>query len=134
MNKIKEVFENQFHERFGIELPEEALTTKQIRAFRQEGWVIQICFGNEGGREYMDYYASHRMTSDRHCRIYEDGELKDMEALSTIRLVSKDPVEDKKLEKEFFERNRRIAKELAEKGFGRTTINQYLATHKMEKP
>jgi len=131
MNKIKEVFDATFD----VPLPEEALRTKQTMFFDSpKGWELQICFGIEDGRGYMDYYASHNMTNDRHCRIYEDGEVKRLEALSGWRLRSDDPVEDKKLEEEFHAYEHRIREELQRKGFTFQTPNQTLSWDVPAKP
>jgi len=40
------------------------------------GWLIQYCFGKDETDEYMDYYTTHRMTTDSHVRIYADGQEK----------------------------------------------------------
>jgi hypothetical protein len=75
--------------------------------------MIQYCFGKDERGEYLDYYAAHRMTDDEHVRIYTDGQVEDLPALSSIRLVSKDPVEDKKLEDEYYHENQQVTRMLA---------------------
>lgn len=37
------------------------------------GWHIQWRTGFLRGRPYLDFYAAHRMTNDRHHRIFDDG-------------------------------------------------------------
>ena len=49
----------------------------------QQGWTISMRFdiGAEDGRERLDYYAMHRMTNDRHVRMYAAGEEEDLPAM-----------------------------------------------------
>jgi hypothetical protein len=68
--------------------------------------------------EYLDYYASRRVTNDRHVRIYADGRCENLPAIRELRLCSKDPKEDARLEAEYFTENQKVAKMLEEKGFG----------------
>lgn len=43
--------------------------------------------------EYLDFYATHRMTDDRHHRIYENGEVEDLPAFRTFYLVDSEEPE-----------------------------------------
>ena len=118
-----------FAERFshwGIEIPEEHVVSRRAGHFSEAGWLIQYCFGKDESGEYLDYYAAHRMTDDRHERIYADGRTKDLPALSTFRLCSPDPVEDARLKRKYDESNRRVTEMLVEKGFDLFTINMSL--------
>ncbi|NYT18316.1 MAG: hypothetical protein GKB98_01760, partial [Methanobacteriales archaeon] len=73
-----------------------------------------------------DYYAAHRMTDDSHRRIYKDGSEESLDAMTSIRLVSKDPEEDKRLEEEYYQHNQEVTRMLADKGFTKFTINMFL--------
>ena len=125
MELIAETFNNRF-DHWEITLPEEDMANRSSGHIQQAGWLIQYCFGINDGGEYLDYYAAHRMTDDEHVRIYTDGQVEDLPALSSIRLVSEDPVEDKRLDDEYYQENQRVAKMLAEKGFDKFTINMFL--------
>ncbi|HHT19465.1 MAG: hypothetical protein ACOX08_09225 [Methanobacterium sp.] len=125
MKLIAETFNSRF-DHWGIVLPEEDMQNRSGGYIQNAGWLIQYCFGNDDHGEYLDYYAAHRMTDDEHVRIYEDGQVKNLPALRSMRLVSKDPVEDKRLEDEYYQENQQIAKMLAEKGFDKFTINMFL--------
>ncbi|MDI9435289.1 MAG: hypothetical protein QM396_04720 [Euryarchaeota archaeon] len=125
MKLIAETFNSRF-DHWGIVLPEEDMQNRSGGYIQNAGWLIQYCFGNDDHGEYLDYYAAHRMTDDEHVRIYEDGQVKNLPALRSMRLVSKDPVEDKQLEDEYYQENQQIAKMLAEKGFDKFTINMFL--------
>jgi len=74
------------------------------------------------------------MTNDRHIRIREDGSEERLPTISTMRFVSQDPEEDRRLAAKHLEENRRTAKMLEDKGFGimgdepgGVRINRFLA-------
>ena len=72
MNPIKQRFDDKFRP-WQIELPLEDLTAERKGSIQASGWTIRYHFGYEGGRGYLEYFASHRMTNDTLNRIYEDG-------------------------------------------------------------
>lgn len=119
-----------FTERFAhwkITLPEEYLKNRCNGFINKAGWLIQFCFGKDEKGEYLDYYASHRMTDDSHVRIYADGHKKNLPALCSWYKLSDDPVEAKRLKDEHDQHNREVVEMLAEKGFDKFTINMYLS-------
>ena len=75
---------NRAFAHWGIELPVDAMSSGVVWLIAQRGWTIWTCFdiGAEDGRERLDYYAMHRMTSDRHVRLYADGEEEGLPAMS----------------------------------------------------
>ena len=110
-----------FDEYFGqwdIQLPPDDVTARRAGRIVAAGWWIVYQFGKDDRGEYLDYYAAHRMTSDTHVRLREDGTRESLPALSEWCLTSKDPVENERLRREFVERNREVARMLDEKGFG----------------
>lgn len=109
-----------------ITLSEEDLKDRRSGYIQEAGWLIQYCFGKDETGEYLDYYAAHRMTDDSHVRIYADGSEESHPALSSIYLVSEDPVEAKRLKDEYYARNREVSKMLSLKGFDKFTINMFL--------
>ncbi|BDZ72031.1 hypothetical protein GCM10025861_25480 [Methanobacterium petrolearium] len=125
MEQIAETFNNRF-DHWNITLPEGDVEGRCSGHVQRSGWLIQYCFGEDENGEYLDYYATHRMTDDEHVRIHADGEVKDLPALSSIHLVSEDPEENNRLEKEYYQENQRVARMLAEKGFDKFTINMFL--------
>jgi hypothetical protein len=122
---IADTFAKRF-DHWKIKIPEENLKNRRGGYIQEGGWLIQYCFGTDENSEYLDYYAAHRMTDDSHVRIYEDGTKKALPALSSIRRISKDPEEDKRLEDEYDKHNAYVTKMLFEKGFDKFTINMYL--------
>ena len=67
---------NKDFETWSIELPEEAVENRQRGKIVKSGWTIGYLFGTDEAGDYLDYYASHRMTNDRHVRLYADGSSK----------------------------------------------------------
>ena len=126
MNLISDIFAKHFAH-WKITLPEDNIKTRQNGYIQHAGWLIQYCFGkNEKGLEYLDYYAAHRMTDDSHRRIYEDGKEESLPALSSMYLISDDPVMAKQLKDKYEENNRKVVELLNEKGFDKFTINMVL--------
>lgn len=130
------IIETEFNRRFShwdIQLPPEDLEGRRSGYIAKAGWAIWYLFGSNEGRDYLDYYSSHRTTDDTHMRIYADGTAEQLPAIASFRFVSRDPVEDARLKAEFFNRNQEVARMLEEKGFGLTgkepggvVINRYL--------
>lgn len=116
MKIIKKTFDQAF-EAWGITLPEEALSQRQAGKI-EAGWYIQYVFGKDEKGEYMDYYAVHRMTNERHRRIYENGDTKALPArLDSFGYDPDVPGDEEKKQAEFYEYNRKVSKELKNKGF-----------------
>lgn len=122
---IDEIFRNHFAH-WNISLPEENLKNRNSDFIQDSGWLIQYCFGENENCEFLDYYATHRMTGDSHVRIYSNGETESLPALCSMCRVSEDPTENKRFKKEFEEYNANVVKTLAEKGFDKFTINMFL--------
>jgi hypothetical protein len=126
MNLIADIFAERFAH-WEIILPEDDIKNRRGGYIQYAGWLIQYCFGiDEIGVEYLDYYAAHRMTDDSHIRIYEDGREESLPSLSSMYLVSDDPVKAKRLKDEYEEHNRNVVGLLKEKGFDKFTINMFL--------
>ena len=119
MEKAEERFRRDF-EHWGISLPPEDVGKRRRGKILAAGWAIWYLFGSDERGGYLDYYASHRMTDDRHVRLREDGPAEPLPTVETFRIGSQDPVEDARLEAEYLEHNHRVGRMLKEKGFGAT--------------
>ena len=109
LKKVRSEFASYF-KHWNIELPAEAVVRRERGQLFQSGWNVRWLFGRDEKGEYLDFYAAHRMTNDRHLRIHENGEATGLEALpDSFVPVGK--------EKEYFARNRRIGRMLRAKGF-----------------
>ena len=118
---------------WGIAVPPEHVRERRQCKIVASGWAIWYLFGEDGRGEYLDYYASHRITDDRHVRIREGSPAEHLPTISTFRIGSKDPEEDARLEAEYLEHNRQVGRMLDEKGFGisgdepgSVSLNRYL--------
>ena len=116
MDRIESAFNRSFAH-WNICLPLEAIASRQAGRIVESGWTIWYSFGSEEGVEYLDYYASHRMTNDRHVRLYADGRMEGLEAVIDMRVVPEDPEEAAQAQADFFARNREVRRMLDEKGF-----------------
>jgi hypothetical protein len=125
MNRIAQAFRADFAN-WGLEIPPELLASRVPGFIQAAGWLIQFTFGRDSRGEYLDYYASHRMTDDSHVRLYETGRRQRLASLASIFVTSSDLKEAKRLELAYFRRNRRIARKLAAKGFDKFSINMLL--------
>lgn len=106
---------------WNIELSDEAiahLKQGQIVQIVKAGWTIKVLFGKDAQGEFMDFYAGHRMTNDRHLRVYVDGTVQGLPTLLDFRICSDDPQEEERREQEFQSTNRKVMELLDKKGFG----------------
>ena len=67
-----------------VELPADAMSPGVVWQIVQQGWTIWTRFDIDAddGREHLDYYAMHRMTNDRHVRLYADGDEEGLPAMA----------------------------------------------------
>jgi len=118
VNQIARIFNETFAP-WNITLPADALENRRRGMIQSAGWIIHYLFGTDEQGEYMDYYTAHRMTNDRHIRIYAGGTVKELEAPLEFTVYPADctPEEKARIDKEYFETNRRIYAELKKKWF-----------------
>ena len=117
MDTAAELFSRDFSH-WAIQLPPQDVAQRQRGRINHEGWAIWYLFGADEHGEYLDYYAAHRMTDDRHVRIYASGEREELPTIQSFRPCSDDPVDDQRLADELFVKNQRVAALLESKGFG----------------
>jgi hypothetical protein len=117
MNEMETRFNDTFRN-WGIRLPTEDAADRRRGKIVEAGWAIWYLFGSDERGEYLDYYASHRMTEDEHVRIYADGHTEYLSTIAGMRLASQDPEEDARLKAEYLAENQRTARMLEAKGFG----------------
>jgi hypothetical protein len=125
MNQIAQAFRADFAN-WGLEIPPEALASREPGFIQAAGWLIQFTFGRDSRGEYLDYYASHRMTDDSHVRLYETGRRQRLASIAGMYVTSSDPGEARRLEAAYLRRNKRVARKLAAKGFNKFSINMLL--------
>lgn len=119
MKKIKDYFDDYFRT-WDITLPQDELDSHDpdmVAQICKAGWAIWYRFGVQDGKWFMDFYASHRMTNDRHKRVWEDGNTEVLPVPPPFLLLTGKPETDKKREEEYHRENREVAALLAAKGF-----------------
>lgn len=102
---------------FGIDLPPNDVQTRRRGRIGENGWVIWYAFGIDAEGEFLDYYASHRLTDDIHRRVRPDGCVTRLPAYSSLRRSSADPLNDAEYEREYRENCRHVRELLLAKGF-----------------
>jgi len=70
--KIQDTFTKLF-ERTNLRLPEENLRERTPGSIPYGSGRVLFVFGKENGREYLEYYAHHRIGGDSHGKIFDDG-------------------------------------------------------------
>jgi hypothetical protein len=116
MTNIESIFNDTFSP-WAIRLSPEAVKKRERGTLTRAGWAIWYLFGADEAGEYLDYYASHRMTNDRHERIRADGRCETLPAIQDFRPRSDDPEEDARLEAAYFAGNQAVVRMLEEKGW-----------------
>ena len=138
----REQLRQRFNRHFaywGLELPVDAMSPGKVWLIVQRGWTIWTRFDidAEDGREHLDCYYMHRMTSDNHVRLYADGEKEDLPAMAGSYAISPDATEAEQeaVRAKFFADNQAVEKLLEEKGFvmtdqahGSAQVNRYFQT------
>lgn len=139
MEEIERQF-NEMFSRWNIRLAPNDIANRRRGKIVKAGWAIWYLFDSDEKGEYLDYYASHRMTSDSHVRIHANGEDESLPTIQSMRVVSRDPEEDARLAREHLARNQQVAKMLKDKGFGiegdepgGIQINRYLSLNEPEE-
>ena len=134
LSKIESHFNQRFRH-WDIRLPPADIGQRQRGKLVQAGWVIWYLFGADEQGEYLDYYATHRMSGDEHRRLRANGGRECLPSLQWAFASSEDPAEARRLEADFYAENRRIAALLEAKGFAcqgdepaATLINRHLLT------
>ena len=116
LDQIESAFNRAF-DHWDICLPPEAIASRQAGRIVKSGWTVWYAFGADDGGEYLDYYASHRMTNDRHVRLHADGRVEGLEAVIDMHVVPEDPEEAAQAQADFYARNRAVRRLLDAKGF-----------------
>ena len=102
---------------WSIELPHAALSEPGAGRLAEAGWLIRYLFGREGEREYLEFFAEHRLTNARHVRIWEDGRTEDLDSpMEGFVYDDAIPGDRERARAEYVEHNRRVYEELEKKG------------------
>ena len=134
--RIQDAFAERF-QHFDLRLPDENVHDRRKGSMPYGGsGRIYYIFGEEDGREYLEYYAYHRM-GESHGLIWEDGTRESLpELCSMFGFDPKIPGDKERKEAEMQRRYRETLEDLIEKGLfdnepvpGSLAINSYLVLH-----
>ncbi|MBD2531571.1 hypothetical protein H6G97_19045 [Nostoc flagelliforme FACHB-838] len=103
---------NKYFAKWKITLPEENIQKRQKGSIFQAGWKINFIFGIKDDAKYLEYYAIHRMTNDRHIIIYKNVEKEHLECLESPLVYS--PAINER-QREHNKQNRRVKEGLSYK-------------------
>ena len=117
-DKLAQIFEAYFGQ-WDIHLSAETLATRQPGQLQMAGWTIHYLFGSDERGEYLDFYATHRMTNDRHVRIRASGETEMLPAFLDEICYPADATDEQRrqIEQEYRRHNIEVGDELRRKGF-----------------
>lgn len=113
MTNIEEIFAEYFAH-WGIKLPPDAIAMKQPGTIHKAGWTIRYVFYED----CLDYYATHRMTNERHVRIHADGHSESLDSRREFVVYPKDADEEARLKakEDYQAHNQAVYAKLREKG------------------
>lgn len=107
---MKATFDQQYRQ-WQITLPLKDVHDRRAGTIRQQGWLINYHFSREGQREFIEYFASHRMTNDTLWRIWDDGAAELVGYCQEFFLAG-----DEQAEQAYFAHNREFYQMVQEKG------------------
>lgn len=110
LSRLEESFARHF-EHWQIFLPVDDCQHRRAGSIHRKGWTINYQFGHQGEREFIDYFATHRMTNDRLVRIWEDGTTESLGYCQPFYTAG-----DEEARQAYLEHNRRFYQMVEEKG------------------
>jgi hypothetical protein len=132
---IERYFRDYFRP-WDITLPSRDIALRAAGHIFERGWHIYYVWGTDDGEEYLEVLAQHRMTNDRHFRVFASGRAEYLPAPAEFYSYGPEATEAKKdaAKREYFEHNRRVYSDLRERGLlpplGRNLVshelNEYL--------
>jgi hypothetical protein len=123
---------NDHFRNFGIRIEPRDVVPGERRSLSHRGWRVSFRIDpDDSGAPALEFYATHRMTSDRHVRIWADGQSQQLEAIDEFYVFDpKQPGSEEASRRRYEEHNRKVAQELRERGlYPHGDINAYLRTH-----
>ena len=127
---IAEVFNSTFA-RFDMQIGASDVAIGAHREIRGGGWrILYRVLAEDDGAPSLEFYATHRMTDDRHARIRARGHLEELDAIHTIfGFDPKVPGAEEAAREAYVRHNGKVADELRAAGlYPEGDINAYLRT------
>ena len=134
--RIAEAFNRRFAA-FGISIQPEDVALGARRAIGERGWGIRLRVDpDDAGFPSLEYYATHRMTSDEHVRIWADGHVESLDAIYEAYVFDpKVPGSEEAARTRYLRHNREVADRLRERGlYPDGDINAFLRTGGLDEP
>jgi hypothetical protein len=115
--RIAETFDRYFAN-FGIRIDPGEVRVGHRGQIRSEGWSIRYrVVPDDAGGPSLEFYATHRMTNDRHAVIWADGHLDTLEAIREFFGYDPDvPRSKEAAEQDYLQHNRLVADRLRAAG------------------
>jgi hypothetical protein len=133
--RIADAF-NDYFANFDIRIEADDVTLGSRREIRDKGWCIRLKVDpDDAGSPSLEFYAGHRMTDDRHHRIWADGYVEDLDAIRTFYGYNpKIPGAEEEAKREYLAHNRMVSEQLRASGlYPESDINTYLRTHDVDE-
>ena len=136
LKELEEEFARRFRSLHETRLSEENVRERRKGSLPYGSGRLYYVFGEENGREYLEYYAYHRMGDD-HGKIYEDGEFVGLpEFCSMYGYDPKVPGDEERKRAEMEREYRETLDDLVAKGLfdnepvpNSLAVNSYLVLH-----
>ena len=128
--RIAETFNSSFVN-FAIRIEAADVSVGRRREIVSHGWRIAFRVdADAAGSPSLEYYATHRMTSDSHVRIGADGREEQLDAIyEAYGFDPKVPGSEEAARENYLKHNRMVAEQLREAGlYPGGDINAYLRT------
>lgn len=108
---------SDYFKNWKIKLPEDACRNRAPGVIKSHGWEIKYIFGEDEKGKYLDFYACHRMTNERHERIYSTGEIVSLNAPEEFIVYPKGATEEEKaqIRRQHEEYNQKVYMEITSK-------------------
>lgn len=129
-----ETYFTEYFQHWNISLPPDSVTARAPGHIFEHGWHIGYLWGAENGDEYLEVLAQHRMTDDRHFRVFASGRVEDLPAPAQFYGYGPNATDEEKVqaEREYVEHNRRIHTELRDLGL-LPPVGQNLPAHEINE-
>lgn len=134
MARIADAF-NSYFSNWSIQLSPTDIRPGTRDSIAQRGWGIRyVVETDDNGDLYLEFYATNRMTNDRHVVISSSGTIEHVESISSMVFFDPNVGGDRdRASRENIERNQRTAEDLKAKGlFPSGNLNTFLSMGGME--
>lgn len=136
LRALEEAFDRRFHSFPETRLPGENVRERRKGSLPYGSGRLYYVFGEEDGKEYLEYYAYHRM-GESHGRIYDDGAMVGLPELCSMYGYDPEvPGDEERKRAEMQREYQETLDDLIAKGLfddepvpGSLAINSYLVLH-----